>query len=123
MKYKSKALAKNGKDRHAIHPRRRYKRRGFHGHHRQRWIVVTGLIFLALLSFCSYYYKDHDLSRRELLECDEEETTTLDPEESGSQFLFEDIFTMEQLKSGAIGLHVIGILYTFLGLAIICDSY
>jgi len=48
--------------------------------------------------------------------CEEEES-------SESSFLFSDVFTEDQLRQGAIVFHVLGIMYTFLGLAIICDDY
>ena len=34
-----------------------------------------------------------------------------------------DLFTFEQLKSGAVVLHIIGVMYMFLALAIACDEF
>ena len=50
---------------------------------------------------------------------------TCDDEEGyeGSDFIFEDYFSKEELRNGAVCLHVVGILYAFIGLAIICDDY
>ena len=36
---------------------------------------------------------------------------------------FKDIFTCAERQSGAIVLHVIGILYMFYALAIVCDEF
>ena len=34
-----------------------------------------------------------------------------------------DLFTEEQLKNGAVVLHVIGIVYMFYALALVCDEF
>ena len=34
-----------------------------------------------------------------------------------------DLFTMEQLSDGAIALHIIGIIYMFYALALVCDEF
>ena len=42
----------------------------------------------------------------------------------GGDALFpEDIFECNQLRSGAVILHVIGILYMFYALALVCDEF
>lgn len=35
----------------------------------------------------------------------------------------DELFTDDQLKSGAIALHIIGCIYTFLALSIVCDTF
>lgn len=35
----------------------------------------------------------------------------------------EDLFTQEQLKQGAVLLHVLGVIYMFVALAIVCDEF
>ena len=35
----------------------------------------------------------------------------------------KDVFEMEELKKGAVVLHVIGIIYMFLALALVCDEF
>lgn len=45
-------------------------------------------------------------------------------EEEAKDPLFpEDIFTMEQRRQGAVVLHVIGLVYMFVALAIVCDEF
>ena len=39
------------------------------------------------------------------------------------QFFFQDAFTEDQRASGAIVLHMIGLLYMFYALALVCDHY
>jgi len=67
-------------------------------------------------------------------ECKTMNTTCIDPKEGGepSEYIPEpavdpmfppDAFTEEQRASGAIILHIIGILYMFLALALVCDHY
>merc|ERR1711871_602945 len=34
-----------------------------------------------------------------------------------------ELFTMQQKKQGAIALYIVGVIYTFVGLAIICDEF
>ncbi|XP_050305564.1 sodium/potassium/calcium exchanger Nckx30C isoform X2 [Anthonomus grandis grandis] len=41
----------------------------------------------------------------------------------GDPLFPEDIFTDEQLKSGAIILHILGVIYMFVALAIVCDEF
>ena len=48
---------------------------------------------------------------------------TLDIQSEGGGYLFEDAFTAEERKNGAIVLHIIGICWMFLGIAIICDDF
>ena len=48
---------------------------------------------------------------------------TLDIASEGGGYLFEDAFTAEERKNGAIVLHIIGICWMFLGIAIICDDF
>lgn len=35
----------------------------------------------------------------------------------------EDLFTLEQRKQGAIVFHIIGVIYMFVALAIVCDEF
>ncbi|XP_048732813.1 sodium/potassium/calcium exchanger 2-like [Ostrea edulis] len=42
---------------------------------------------------------------------------------SDEALYFEDAFTEEQLKHGAVILHVIGMIYMFIALAIVCDEF
>ncbi|KAK2164855.1 hypothetical protein LSH36_58g17053 [Paralvinella palmiformis] len=44
------------------------------------------------------------------------------PIEAGSLYP-PDLFTIEQLKSGAVILHIVGMIYMFVALAIICDEF
>ncbi|XP_066143059.1 sodium/potassium/calcium exchanger Nckx30C-like isoform X3 [Euwallacea fornicatus] len=41
----------------------------------------------------------------------------------GDPLFPEDIFTEDQLKSGAIFLHIIGVIYMFVALALVCDEF
>ncbi|KAL1514338.1 hypothetical protein ABEB36_003611 [Hypothenemus hampei] len=41
----------------------------------------------------------------------------------GDPLFPEDLFTEEQLKSGAIIFHIIGVIYMFVALAIVCDEF
>jgi len=41
----------------------------------------------------------------------------------GTENYPEDLFTREQLENGGIILHVIGVMYMFIALAIVCDDY
>lgn len=40
-----------------------------------------------------------------------------------SSYYPEEVFTEDQLKEGAIALHIIGVAYMFLGLALVCDEF
>ena len=51
------------------------------------------------------------------------DNTCSDSDTDDSDFLFPDPFTRDELRSGAIILHFIGIFYIFIGLAMICDDY
>jgi len=54
---------------------------------------------------------------RKLLQIDNETQAEPDP-------LFpEDLFTLEQRKQGAVIFHVIGLIYMFVALAIVCDEF
>ena len=45
-------------------------------------------------------------------------------EEGKGDALFpEDIFECDQLRSGAVILHILGILYMFYALALVCDEF
>jgi len=46
-----------------------------------------------------------------------------EPPTSDDPMFPEDVFTEEQRKSGAVILHIIGILYMFYALALVCDHY
>jgi len=81
--------------------------------------MASTAFFLTVLTISSYYFHNPEYETRRHL-CEEEESTT---EEEQSDFLFNEIFTMKQLRSGYILLHVFGICYCFMGLAIICDDY
>lgn len=35
----------------------------------------------------------------------------------------KDLFTMEQIKSGAVGFYIFGVVYMFVALAIVCDEF
>lgn len=35
----------------------------------------------------------------------------------------EDLFTLEERRNGAIILHIIGVMYMFVALAIVCDEF
>jgi hypothetical protein len=35
----------------------------------------------------------------------------------------EDLFTLEQRQNGAIAFHIIGVIYMFVALAIVCDEF
>ena len=41
----------------------------------------------------------------------------------GEALFPEDIFECDQLRSGAVILHIIGILYMFYALALVCDEF
>lgn len=55
------------------------------------------------------------------------ETTTTNytntTEESGGGIYPKDLFDLEQRKQGAVVLHVIGMLYMFVALAVVCDEF
>jgi hypothetical protein len=52
------------------------------------------------------------------------ETSTLEPKHRKGDPLFpKDLFTGEQLRSGAIVLHILGVVYMFVALAIVCDEF
>ncbi len=34
-----------------------------------------------------------------------------------------DLFTMEQIKSGAVAFYILGVVYMFVALAIVCDEF
>ncbi|QQP54136.1 Uncharacterized protein FKW44_006860, partial [Caligus rogercresseyi] len=42
---------------------------------------------------------------------------------SGDNLFPDDLFTHQQLRSGAVILHIIGILYMFYALALVCDEF
>jgi solute carrier family 24 (sodium/potassium/calcium exchanger), member 2 len=35
----------------------------------------------------------------------------------------KDLFTLEQRRNGAIAFHIIGVIYMFVALAIVCDEF
>lgn len=41
----------------------------------------------------------------------------------GGSLYPKDLFTLEEMKSGAVVLHIIGVLYTFIAIAIVCDDF
>lgn len=50
-------------------------------------------------------------------------TSSNKTEEDGGNLFPEDVFTEDQLKNGAIILHIIGIIYMFYALALVCDEF
>jgi sodium/potassium/calcium exchanger 2 len=51
------------------------------------------------------------------------ENATSVPEVMKDPLFPEDIFTMEQRKQGAVVLHILGVIYMFVALAIVCDEF
>jgi len=74
---------------------------------------------------------DHSVSRRHLLATNDAEDIAQDVEaqkgndtNSTDEALFpEDLFTLEQRRQGAVVLHVTGLVYMFVALAIVCDEF
>ncbi|XP_066913377.1 LOW QUALITY PROTEIN: sodium/potassium/calcium exchanger 2-like [Clytia hemisphaerica] len=119
---------------------RRYKRRQTHIFIKLVCITVTLTTVLVFLTLYKYLdskqskwrsnqqlvSKLHDDSyqSRKLLNVNNETTTTKAPViPQGIGDYPKDLFTVEQKKNGWIALHVIGVLYMFLALAIICDEF
>ena len=119
---------------------RRHKRRQTHIFIKLLCITVTlttVLVFLVLYKYLDskqsrwrnnqyLVSKIHDDSyqSRKLLNVDNETTTTKAPATPQSIGDYpEDVFSVEQKKNGWITLHVVGVLYMFLALAIICDEF
>ena len=45
-------------------------------------------------------------------------------EEAGGDPLFPpELFTPEQIKNGAVGFYILGVIYMFVALAIVCDEF
>ncbi|XP_064620799.1 sodium/potassium/calcium exchanger 2-like isoform X2 [Lineus longissimus] len=87
-------------------------------------VVLSGLLFIIVkenLNFhndeSSIYYHGIDeraLHRKLLATPTANKSTSLYP---------QDLFTEEQLKSGAVILHCVGMIYMFVALAIVCDEF
>lgn len=77
--------------------------------------VFCALVALLLLLGTSS--AGHHLDEEEFLNATQNVTKKEDP-------LFpQDLFTMEQRRQGAILLHVLGVVYMFVALAIVCDEF
>uniref|UniRef100_A0A0K2T2R8 Sodium/calcium exchanger membrane region domain-containing protein n=1 Tax=Lepeophtheirus salmonis TaxID=72036 RepID=A0A0K2T2R8_LEPSM len=101
------------------------------------FVLAVGFVYLTQQSFTQE--SDLGLRSRKLLqfEGDEEldtfenDTDTLPkdvvppiPAETDDDGLLpDDLFTAEQLKNGAVVLHMIGVIYMFYALALVCDEY
>ena len=59
---------------------------------------------------------------RRLLQTNGSSGSEVDPLDAGSLYP-PDLFTLDQMKSGAVILHVVGMVYMFVALAIICDEF
>ena len=97
------------------------------------FVFVLAIAVCGVWSYASSYDNTHGTNgiasrnalHRQLAECevkvDPNATTT--PADSASASYPTDIFTLEQKRQGAIVLHVLGMIYMFVGIAIICDDY
>ena len=69
----------------------------------------------------------HGVLFRHLLEAPpnatDDVTATATEEEAKDPLFPEDLFTMEQRRQGAVVLHVLGLVYMFVALAIVCDEF
>ncbi|KAJ4946036.1 hypothetical protein JOQ06_023714 [Pogonophryne albipinna] len=66
---------------------------------------------------------DHDISKRELTQQEEESNQTEIITKSAISDFPEDIFSLQQRRQGAVLLHVLCAMYMFYALAIVCDVY
>ncbi|KAI4818696.1 hypothetical protein KUCAC02_003998 [Chaenocephalus aceratus] len=66
---------------------------------------------------------DHDISKRELTQQEEESNQTEIINKSAISDFPEDIFSLQQRRQGAVLLHVLCAMYMFYALAIVCDVY
>ncbi|XP_040566002.1 sodium/potassium/calcium exchanger Nckx30C isoform X4 [Lepeophtheirus salmonis] len=101
------------------------------------FVLAVGFVYLTQQSFTQE--SDLGLRSRKLLQIEgneeldtfENETDTLPkdvvppiPAETDDDGLLpDDLFTAEQLKNGAVVLHMIGVIYMFYALALVCDEY
>jgi len=93
-------------------------RRAFSKKSRQESLGLNFLLHALLVGIFALLSRHSPHSRRHL-----GDNTCSDSDGDDSDFLFADPFTTDELRSGAIILHFIGIFYIFLGLAMICDDY
>eukprot|EP00096_Caligus_rogercresseyi_P005369 TRINITY_DN2070_c0_g1_i1.p1 TRINITY_DN2070_c0_g1~~TRINITY_DN2070_c0_g1_i1.p1 ORF type:complete len:592 (+),score=119.10 TRINITY_DN2070_c0_g1_i1:479-2254(+) len=102
----------------------------------RNFALRTGVFVIGCLVLysASSFFEDSEpgLRNRKLLQVDEDgdslpnsTTTPLPPNEesSGDNLFPDDLFTHQQLRSGAVILHIIGILYMFYALALVCDEF
>ncbi|XP_010771257.1 sodium/potassium/calcium exchanger 3 [Notothenia coriiceps] len=66
---------------------------------------------------------DHDISKRELTQQEEESNQTEIITKSAISDFPEDIFSLQQRRQGAVLLHVLCAMYMFYALAIVCEVY
>lgn len=50
-------------------------------------------------------------------------TATLDQSNASSDQFPEDLFTLDQRRKGAVLLHLAGLVYMFVALAVVCDEF
>jgi len=93
-------------------------RRAFSKKSRQESLGLNFLLHALLVGIFALLSRHSQHSRRHL-----GDSTCSDSDTDDSDFLFPDLFSRDELRSGAIILHFIGIFYIFIGLAMICDDY
>jgi len=79
------------------------------------YLGLCGIILILYLRF----FADREQSRRRLEEAAEEDTVA----DGGLLNFIPDVFTTQELIDGAVILHLIGTLYMFLAIAIVCDEF
>lgn len=83
-------------------------------------LLVAGCLLFCALSRPSLQYEQHLYDDNDA----ENENFTASRGNASKDPLFPaDLFTMEQRRQGAVVLHIIGVVYMFVALAIVCDEF
>lgn len=87
---------------------------------------MRGLAWLVLLTLCrnSLQHDNTSEATSEPVEVEGANQSVATPPHVVKDPLFpEDLFTLEQRRNGAVVFHIIGVIYMFVALAIVCDEF